>query len=175
MDENPRPLKRQRIQPEPSMSAATDDTGYSSDLTTLPPSSDPALRAVYASSPLKPQLSQQPPQSQEELKPLPPAVLLVNLPSLLAHPPNHKYYVHSLVLSLNALRKCLELPALLPDIECRAWTGLAELGMRVIAGGFSQSEEYGWATGIEAEVRVCGPLQGIWAYICVSMCRWRKP
>ncbi|KAL1950914.1 hypothetical protein VTO73DRAFT_63 [Trametes versicolor] len=152
MDENPRPLKRQRIQPEPSMSAVTNDTGYSSDLTTLPPSSDPALRAVYTSSPLKPQLSQQPFQSQEELKPLPPAVLLVNLPSLLAHPPNHKYYVHSLVLSLSALRKCLELPALLPDIECRAWTGLAELGMRVIAGGFSQSEEYGWATGIEAEV-----------------------
>ncbi|OJT13950.1 hypothetical protein TRAPUB_9489 [Trametes pubescens] len=152
MDENPRPLKRQRIQPEPSMSAATDDTGYSSDLTTLPPSSDPALRAAYTSSPLKSQLFQPPPQSQEELKPLPPAVLLVNLPSLLAHPPNHKYYVHSLVLSLSALRKCLTLPALLPDIECRAWTGLAELGMRVIAGGFSQSEEYGWATGIEAEV-----------------------
>ncbi|OSD01133.1 hypothetical protein PYCCODRAFT_1468829 [Trametes coccinea BRFM310] len=91
-------------------------------------------------------------QSDSDLKPLPPAVLLVSLPSILAHPPNHKYYVHSLVLSLKALRKCLSLPALLPDIECRAWTGLAELGMRVIAGGFSQSQEHPWANGIESEV-----------------------
>ncbi|KAI0352218.1 hypothetical protein OH77DRAFT_1485975 [Trametes cingulata] len=148
-DGNPRPLKRQRIQLESSMSALTvadaDDAGYSSDLTSLPPSSDPALRTVYSSSPLKP-------PSQPELKPLPPAVLLVSLPALLAHPPNHKFYVHSLVLSLTALRKCLALPALSPDIECRAWTGLAELGMRVIAGGFSQSEEHVWARGIEAEV-----------------------
>ncbi|KAI0328458.1 hypothetical protein GY45DRAFT_1326330 [Cubamyces sp. BRFM 1775] len=156
MDENPRPTKRQRIQPEPTLSAVTDDGGWSSDLTSLPSSSDPALRAhgsSFSSSPLKP-LSQ--PQSQSEpepeLRPLPPSVLLVNLPALLAHPPNHKNYVHSLVLSLTALRKCLALPALSPDIECRAWTGLAELGMRVIAGGFSQSEEHVWAKGIESEV-----------------------
>ncbi|KAI0370118.1 hypothetical protein BV20DRAFT_944899 [Pilatotrama ljubarskyi] len=148
-DGNPRPLKRQRIQLEPSFSAMTvadaDDAGYSSDLTTLPPSSDPALRTTHLSSPLRL-------PSQPELKPLPPAVLLVSLPSLLAHPPNHRYYVRSLILSLTALRNCLALPALSPDIECRAWTGLAELGMRVIAGGFSQSVEHAWAKGIEAEV-----------------------
>ncbi|KAI0640309.1 hypothetical protein C8Q77DRAFT_1085911 [Trametes polyzona] len=153
MDENPRPLKRQRIQPQSSIvSTMTDpDAGYLSDLTTLPPSSDPALRAVYSSSPQKP-LSQELPECDTELKPLPPAVLLVSLPTLLALPPNHKHYVHSLVLSLTSLRKCLALPALPPDIECRAWMGLAELGMRVIAGGFSQSEEHEWARGIESEV-----------------------
>ncbi|KZT73388.1 hypothetical protein DAEQUDRAFT_721986 [Daedalea quercina L-15889] len=86
------------------------------------------------------------------LKPLSPAVLLVSLPGLLAHPPNHKYYIPSLVLSLAALRKCLKLSGLSPEIECRAWTGLAEIGMKVISGGLSQSEDYPWAKGIEGEV-----------------------
>ncbi|TBU25863.1 hypothetical protein BD311DRAFT_867198 [Dichomitus squalens] len=142
-DSNPRPLKRQRIQSSPCPIPHSD--GYSSELeplTSLPPSSDPALRPKS--------LSFDP--SQDGLRPIPPAILLVSLPSLLAHPPNHKYYVHSLIISLAALRKCLTLPALPPDIECRAWTGLAELGMRVIGGGFSQSEEHGWARGIEQEV-----------------------
>ena len=142
-DDNPRPLKRQRIQ----SSGHDFDGDYSSDLeplTPLPSSSDAALR-----SPLKHRTS-----SEESLKPIPPSVLLVSLPSLLVHPPNHKYYLHSIVLSLTALRKCLALPALSPDIECRAWTGLAELGMRVISGGLSQSEDHGWARGIESEVRI---------------------
>ncbi|KAI8980607.1 hypothetical protein BD414DRAFT_464741 [Trametes punicea] len=155
MDENPRPLKRQRIQPGSSIASAADvDAGYSSDLTSLPSSSDPALRAdtlAWTSTPVKP-CSRSTNHLEPELKPMPTAVLLVSLPSLLAHPPNHKYYVQSLVLSLTALRKCLALPALSPDIECRAWAGLAELGMRVIAGGFSQSEEHAWAHGIESEV-----------------------
>ncbi|CDO77305.1 hypothetical protein BN946_scf184753.g55 [Trametes cinnabarina] len=151
MNENPRPLKRQRIQPALSMAS---DGGYSSDLTSLTSSSDSVLRSAMLGctpSPAKP-CSQTMPELEPDLKPLPPAVLLVSLPSILAHPPNHKYYVHSLVLSLSALRRCLAMPALLPDIECRAWTGLAELGMRVIAGGFSQSEEHVWARGIESEV-----------------------
>ena len=58
------------------------------------------------------------------------------------------------MLSLTALRKCLTLPALSPEIECRAWTGLAEIGMKVISGGLSQSEDHPWASGIEAEVRL---------------------
>ncbi|KAH9926501.1 uncharacterized protein B0H18DRAFT_1006448 [Fomitopsis serialis] len=86
------------------------------------------------------------------LRPLPPAVLLISLPALLAHPPNHKYYIPSLVLSLTALRKCLTLSGLSPEIECRAWTGLAEIGMKVISGGLSQSEDCPWALGIETEV-----------------------
>ncbi|KAH9830402.1 uncharacterized protein C8Q71DRAFT_785481 [Rhodofomes roseus] len=90
--------------------------------------------------------------SSAPLRPLPPAVLLVSLPALLAHPPNHKYYIPSLVLSLTALRKCLTLQGLSPEIECRAWTGLAEVGMKVISGGLSQDEGHPWAQGIEAEV-----------------------
>ena len=92
--------------------------------------------------------------SAATVKSVPPAVLLVSLPGLLAHPPNHKYYIPSLMLSLTALRKCLTLPALSPEIECRAWTGLAEIGMKVISGGLSQSEDHPWASGIEAEVRL---------------------
>ena len=142
IDENPRPPKRQRIQstPEP----VSEEYSDLEPLTPLPSqtSSEPAARPA------------QTPQHQKDcdLKSIPPAILLVSLPSLLAHPPNHRYYIHSLVLSLTALRKCLALPALSPDIECRAWTGLAEIGMRVISGGISQSEEHVWAKGIESEV-----------------------
>ncbi|KAH9942974.1 hypothetical protein B0H21DRAFT_749241 [Amylocystis lapponica] len=89
---------------------------------------------------------------QPNFTPLPPAVLLVSLPSLLVHPPNHPAYVNSLCLSLTSLRRCLALGSLPPEIECRAWTGLAELGMKVISGGFSQSADYPWARGIESEV-----------------------
>lgn len=96
--------------------------------------------------------------SSATTKLLSPAVLLVSLPGLLAHPPNHKYYVPSLMLSLAALRKCLTLSALSPEIECRAWTGLAEIGMKVISGGLSQSEDHPWADGIESEVRVLRTL-----------------
>ena len=145
VDNNPRPHKRQRIHSSPTpMAAAAPSDDYSDlePLTPLPPSSDPALR--------RQPLSRAP--SEGGLRLIPISILLVSLPALLAHPPNHKYYVHSLVLSLRAVRKCLTLPALPPDIECRAWTGLGELGMRVISGGFSQSDEHVWAKGIESEV-----------------------
>lgn len=141
-DANPRPLKRQRIQSTPEPDASLSDL---EPLTPLPSSSDPAIKRRTS--------------FQEELKPIPTDLLLVSLPSLLAHPPNHKYYVHSLVLSLTALRKCLALPALSPDVECRAWTGMAEVGMRVISGGWSQREENAWARGIELEVRISWSLQ----------------
>ena len=138
-DGNPRPHKRQRI--HTATSDSDDNSSESDPLTSLPPSSSPTKLPTTPSRP----------SSQNPLKPLPPAILLVSLPSLLAHPPNHKFYVHSLVLSLTALRKCLTLPALSPEIECRAWTGLAEIGMRVIAGGLHENEDCPWAHGIEAE------------------------
>lgn len=47
---------------------------------------------------------------------------------------------------------CLELKTLTPDVECRAWTGLAEVGLRVINSGFTASGEHAWANGLEAEV-----------------------
>ncbi|GJE89523.1 hypothetical protein PsYK624_056250 [Phanerochaete sordida] len=109
----------------------------------MPSSSLSSLSSV----PTSPSKSQEP-----RLKPLPPAVLLVSLPALLAHPPTHKFYIQSLCLSLCALRKCLTIPALSPELECRAWTGLAEIGMRVIAGGIHEHEDFPWAHGIEGEV-----------------------
>lgn len=85
-------------------------------------------------------------------QPLPTQILLLNLPSILIHPPNHPLHAQSLCMSLLALRRCLKLPDLSPDIECRALTSLAELGISVIDGGFTQQEEHVWAHGIEAEV-----------------------
>jgi len=93
----------------------------------------------------------------ESLTPLPPALLLVSLPAMLVHPPTHPLHAMSLYLSLLALRRCLALENLTPDIECRAWASLAEIGMMVIAGNFQENEEHIWARGIDAEVRVRPP------------------
>lgn len=108
-------------------------------------------RLAQPSSPLSDPES----DAQPCFAPLPPAVLLVALPALLAHPPNHRAYIPSLCVSLTALRRCLALGALPPELECRAWTGLAEIGMKVISGGLSQSEDHLWARGTEVEVRRC--------------------
>ncbi|KAI9457358.1 hypothetical protein HD554DRAFT_2301887 [Boletus coccyginus] len=124
-DFNPRPQKRQR------MDHTADRAG--SPVPPPPPSS----------------VSLQP---LSTFRPLPPPVLLLALPALLAHPPSHEHYPLSLFLSLRALRTCLELKTLTPDVECRAWTGLAEVGLRVINSGFTTSGEHPWANGITAEV-----------------------
>lgn len=93
------------------------------------------------------------PTPQRPLAPLPPAILLLSLPALLLHPPTHRHHAPSLALSLAALRRCLALRSLDPDVECRAWTALAEVGMLVVGGGFSQRvEEHTWAQGVELEV-----------------------
>ncbi|KAH8111978.1 hypothetical protein DFH11DRAFT_1512413 [Phellopilus nigrolimitatus] len=86
------------------------------------------------------------------LNSLPPSVLLLALPNLLAVPPNHKSHITSYVLSLAALRKCLALGSLPPDVECRAWTALAEIGMKIVGAGWSQNKHYPWASGLEIEV-----------------------
>ncbi|THH20192.1 hypothetical protein EW146_g1131 [Bondarzewia mesenterica] len=86
------------------------------------------------------------------LSPLPPPILLVSLPGLLIHPPTHRFHAQSLIFSLITLRKCLSLANLSPDIECRTWAALAEVGMNVIDGGFVQKPEHKWAVGIEQEV-----------------------
>ena len=120
-------------------------------------------RLSSPSSPLLPSSSLTPPPSSPvaltessgtdtHLRPLPPDILLISLPGLLCHPPNHRFYTHSLYLSLCSLRKCLALQGLPPEIECRAWTGLAEIGMKVIHGGFHENESHPWARDIEAEV-----------------------
>ncbi|KAK0450523.1 uncharacterized protein EV420DRAFT_738131 [Desarmillaria tabescens] len=86
------------------------------------------------------------------LTPLPPSLLLISLPGILIHPPTHRYHAQSLCLSLLALRRCLNLPNLTPEVECRAWTAMVEVGMLVIAGGFSQNDDHLWAKAIEIEV-----------------------
>ncbi|KJA19213.1 hypothetical protein HYPSUDRAFT_168399 [Hypholoma sublateritium FD-334 SS-4] len=78
----------------------------------------------------------------QNAKTLPPDVLLLSLPHLIAHPPTHKYHTRSLLVTLFALRKCLSVPNLDILVECRAWTELAEVGLRI---GMDQP-------GIESEV-----------------------
>ena len=90
--------------------------------------------------------------SPSTLRNIPPPVLLSSIPGLVAHPPNHRHYILSLQVSLNALRRCLAFSALSPEVECRAWTSLAEVGMRAIASGFCEDSQQEWAKGLEIEV-----------------------
>ncbi|KAG1902737.1 uncharacterized protein F5891DRAFT_1215571 [Suillus fuscotomentosus] len=100
---------------------------------TLPISASPTPRSSSLTPPpYSPKLYPTP-----ALRPLPPAILLLALPGLLALPPTHPDFA---------------LPALAPDIECRAWTSLAEVGMRVMESGFcSQEGGCDWAVGIHSE------------------------
>jgi hypothetical protein len=107
-------------------------------------------------------------ENTSKLSPLPPHILLLHLPALLIHPPSHPRYALSLCLSLLALRKCLAMKddekqmqgkVMDAEIECRAWTSLAEVGMRVVEAGFGgapggeeEPEGHAWAQGIEGEV-----------------------
>ena len=94
------------------------------------------------------------PPTASNLAPLPPEILLLSLPGLLAHPPNHPFHPQSLNLSLQALRQCLALHSLSPEAECRAWTQLAEVGMTVIDGGFNEDPSHAWAEGVVTEVSI---------------------
>lgn len=69
-----------------------------------------------------------------DIRPLPLAVLLLSLQSLLAHPPTHCNHTRSLFLSLFVLQKCVSLSGLDYSTECRAWTELAEVGFRIGLG-----------------------------------------
>jgi len=102
---------------------------------------------------------------------LPAAHLLLSLSSLLVHPPTHPLHPYSSHLSLVAIRKCLTLNALNPDLECRAWSAMAEVGMRVIGGGFSASTDHMWATGVENEVeKAIGKGVSIYVNIIAMRC-----
>ncbi|KAF8079396.1 hypothetical protein FPV67DRAFT_1664028 [Lyophyllum atratum] len=125
-DLNDRPLKRSRIS---SSSSSLSSSGLSSPSSTQRSST----RATSASPCLPPSANDTTPTKANPggaaLQRLPPATLLLALPSLLLHPPSHKLHLQSVSLAQHALRRCLALPALEPAEECRAWTGLAELGM----------------------------------------------
>lgn len=59
------------------------------------------------------------------------ANLLLSLPSLLLHPPTHTNHERSLALSYHALKTCNTMTSLDKTVECRAATGLAELGLLI--------------------------------------------
>lgn len=113
------------------------------------------LPAPSSLSPLTP-LSSSPEKPGLPLRPLPLPLLLLSLPDILMLPPNHPLHDESLRLSVVALRKCLLVRALSPEIECRAWTTLAQIGVQVIGSHLSASshERHMWARNIEAEVRM---------------------
>jgi hypothetical protein len=90
--------------------------------------------------------------SAQQTSLVPAATLLLSLPGLLMHPPTHHLHLPSLYLSYHSHKRCIALGMLSPDLECRAWTGLAEIGMNVIDGGLIQNIEHSWTTDIESEV-----------------------
>lgn len=165
-DGNPRPHKRARLHTPPMSSPLSSCPGSQATLTTAITAD---VKLPISSPPTSSNTAFIPPTAHEEhtlsvpmdcpralehdLVPLPPAHLLLSLPSLLLHPPSHALHPRSLHLSLLALRRCLALTEVVgtPDMECRAWTGLAEVGMQVVGGGFSSGGE-GWAKGVEVEV-----------------------
>lgn len=106
-----------------------------------------------SSSPLVNKVATTPRRRHERQSPFPISTLLLRVPGLLTVPPNHKASVTAYVVSLNALRKCLAIPGgLAPDVECRVWTALAELALKVIRAGWTQDGQHPWARSLENEV-----------------------
>lgn len=136
LDLDLRPSKRPRLSVTPTPTSELAPPSCSSPLTPLP------------SAPERPVLS--------KFRPLPLPLLLLSLPAILILPPNHPLHDESLRLSVVALRRCLLIRALSPEIECRAWTTLAQVGLQVIGSQLSTSSHdcHGWARNIEAEVRI---------------------
>ncbi|KAF9461040.1 hypothetical protein BDZ94DRAFT_1299517 [Collybia nuda] len=77
--------------------------------------------------------------------------LLLALPSLVLHPPTHRHHLQSIHVARHALRRCLALN-LDSDLECRAWTALAELGLLGLTSP-------GLARGRDEDARWRGELQ----------------
>lgn len=111
----------------------------------------------------------------EQVEYAPTATVLVSLPLLVGHPPNHPLHVPGLRVSLQALRRCTGLtgndPAkrvkgdgwtvrgegMTPELEIRAWIALAEVGMMAIATRCSRWGEdnhtaWDWTAGVEQDV-----------------------
>lgn len=145
-DLNTRPAKRVKLTPPPS-----------SPLSSCPPS-QPFSSQQRPQSPISAPTSTATIDPHCELSKFSPSQLLLSIPRILLHPPSHPQHARSLHLSLLAFRRALSLPVLSPEEECRAWTGLAETGLRVIGGGFcdgdgkSDDHEHEWAREVEMEV-----------------------
>jgi hypothetical protein len=113
----------------------------------------PGLASPSRPQPLTPVLPS-PEKPVPRFKPVPLPLLLLSLPAILILPPDHLLHDESLRLSVVALRRCLHMRALSPEIECRAWTTLAQVGLQVIGSRLSVSPHgrHAWARNIEAEV-----------------------
>ncbi|KAG8919740.1 hypothetical protein FRC02_001415 [Tulasnella sp. 418] len=90
---------------------------------------------------------------------IPPSILLLSLPSIVAHPPDHPQYVNSLHVSLDAIRKCLRMHSseggcwsLSLEHECRAHGMLAEIGLAIMHAGLHRESSTPWAKAIETEI-----------------------
>ena len=125
-----RPRKRRRSSSPTSQSPA--------------PSKRSSSATLLAVSPIRKQ-----PQTS-----LPDSALLLGLPMVLSVPPNHKDYIASFQISIAALKLCCSLESLPPDVECRAWTALAEIGLKAIRAGWTNSTYFPWAQSLELDVRV---------------------
>ncbi|KAF9518167.1 hypothetical protein BS47DRAFT_1338740 [Hydnum rufescens UP504] len=89
---------------------------------------------------------------------------LLNLPIRLLHPPSHPNHVLALYCSLLSLRQCIHLntdldknnnahgDVLGPEMLCRAWTTLAEIGLLILRAGFGGDAAPNWCRGIEGEI-----------------------
>ena len=50
------------------------------------------------------------------------------------------------------MRRCLSMQNLSANVEVCALLTIADIGMKVVWAGFSQSDEHPWARGVELEV-----------------------
>lgn len=108
-------------------------------------SSSPLIKSVHS--------QKQKRKQEEQMSQTSTSILLLDTPNLLAVPPNHKTSTISYIVSLNALRKCLATQGgLSPDMECRAYTALAELALKVVRAGWTQDKIHPWAKNLESEV-----------------------
>ncbi|KAG6875937.1 hypothetical protein C0993_006661 [Termitomyces sp. T159_Od127] len=115
-DLNPRPSKRLRYS-----SADSPTSCHARNLLDLP--SDVPSQCI--------------PAPTSHLRRIPSDALLLSIPALILHPSTHRMHLQSIALARHALRRCLVLPSLDPAKECRAWTGIAELGMMWLDTGAS--------------------------------------
>ncbi|KAH6911011.1 hypothetical protein BKA70DRAFT_1099641 [Coprinopsis sp. MPI-PUGE-AT-0042] len=122
MDIDTRPLKRMKL--------TTSESSLSNALVPTTTASTPTPAVPVA------------PAQMPTALPLP--LLLLSLPALFLQPPTYQpTYFKSLSLSRLAFQRCLAMQSLDSDVECRAWTGLAEVGIRYGLDG---------AEGVEYEV-----------------------
>ncbi|CUA75580.1 hypothetical protein RSOLAG22IIIB_11850 [Rhizoctonia solani] len=113
---------------------------------------------------------------EEEAEYAPTATVLLAIPMLVSHPPDHPLHIPGLRVSLKALRRCTGLTshndnakrtkgdgwigygeAMTPEVEIRAWIALAEVGMMVIRTRCSRWGEddqtvWEWTLGVEQDI-----------------------